>query len=392
MPIVSVIIPVYNAEQFIDRCLESIVNQTYTEFEILLMVGVCADDSAEKCLEWEKKDGRISVVVRHWGCAEARNYGLEIAKGKYIAYVDADDYIDSHFLEKMIRPLEIDETVDVSCCGFARFDGSGMKDVILPKCTGKVVSINPFDYLDMVGYGVVWLRVYKRDWLVEKNIKMYDGGHEDDAMAIMMAVRVKKVFYLNEALYFYNMENEDSMMHHPENHYDYCNALAYALNYLQSEGLYEPVKYEIRKRCVSGIRNIGSLMGSDRHFEETVEVFLNNYFPEVIEDIRFRKERKLKKTDRIVLFGAGADGRQFLQKHSELTIAYIVDNNEKRQNASVGKLSVYGFEKLLSEKETVTVIITSKNFYYDIAKQLRDNGIENYVAMDEYTKRLYEGE
>ena len=99
---VSVIVPVYNVEKYLDRCLDSIINQTLNEIEIILVDDGSTDSSGEKCDEYKKKDLRIKVIhKKNKGLGYARNSGLEVATGKYIAFVDSDDYIDRRMFESL---------------------------------------------------------------------------------------------------------------------------------------------------------------------------------------------------------------------------------------------------------------------------------------------------
>ena len=100
-PLVSVIIPVYNAEQYLCECLESVVNQTLREIEIICVDDGSTDDSLPVIRKLQKKDSRISVLLQeHKGAGAARNLGLAHAKGQYLAFLDADDYFDPQLLEK----------------------------------------------------------------------------------------------------------------------------------------------------------------------------------------------------------------------------------------------------------------------------------------------------
>ena len=92
--LISVIVPVYNVEEYLDRCIESIVNQTYKNLEILLIDDGSTDNSYNICDKWAKKDNRIKVVHKeNGGVSSARNVGLDVATGDYIGFVDSDDYI-----------------------------------------------------------------------------------------------------------------------------------------------------------------------------------------------------------------------------------------------------------------------------------------------------------
>ena len=352
MPKVSVIIPVYNVETYIDRCMKSVLEQTCEDTEILLMVGQCKDDSLNRCITWQKKDERIIIVSRKdTSLGDARNYGLKIAKGKYAIYVDADDFIRSDYIEKMIAPLEEDDTIEVTCCGFAKYSQNGIEEQILPLYEGEMIGEGFWDYTKQMGYGVVWLRAYRKDWLLANQIEMFDGCHEDDAMTIIMSVLTKRVFYIKEALYFYNTENSESLMHNAKGRCDYCKALAFAIDYLKRKNIYEPYRYEVRRYCINGIRGMRKYVGYNREFDETVIAFLTEYFPEVIGDINFRKQKKVELKGKTVLFGAGADGKRFLKANPEVPIAYIVDNNKKLRDTCICSYRIFGFDRLLEEKE-----------------------------------------
>lgn len=115
---ISVIVPVYNAENYIDGCIESILAQTYTDFEILLIDDGSKDMSGAKCDEWASLDKRIRVIHKeNKGIASVRNMGISQAQGEYIAWVDSDDYIDNHFLEYLYNALQ-DNEADMAICGF----------------------------------------------------------------------------------------------------------------------------------------------------------------------------------------------------------------------------------------------------------------------------------
>lgn len=105
-PIVSVIVPVYNVEKYLNRCMESLVNQTENNIEIILIDDGSKDSSGLMCDEWEKKDSRVRVIhKKNEGLGFARNSGIKIAKGEYIAYVDSDDYLETVALEKVVARL-----------------------------------------------------------------------------------------------------------------------------------------------------------------------------------------------------------------------------------------------------------------------------------------------
>ena len=114
---VTVIVPVYNVIDYLDRALESIVNQTHDDLEIILVDDGSTDGSGARCDEWAKKDSRIKVIhKKNGGLSSARNAGLDIAAGDFISFPDSDDYIDKDYFEKMLAEMD-DPEVTMVCCG-----------------------------------------------------------------------------------------------------------------------------------------------------------------------------------------------------------------------------------------------------------------------------------
>lgn len=115
---VSIIVPVYNVEKYLDKCIESIVNQTYRNIEIILVDDGSPDKCPEVCNEWAKKDDRIKVIHKeNGGLSSARNAALEIAQGDYITFVDSDDWIENDMIQSMLTCAAKNDA-DIVCCGF----------------------------------------------------------------------------------------------------------------------------------------------------------------------------------------------------------------------------------------------------------------------------------
>lgn len=106
MTLVSVIVPVYNVEKYMRKCIDSIINQTYTNLEIILVDDGALDRSGEICDEYAQIDPRIKVLhKKNGGLASARNAGIKIATGEYISYIDSDDWVETEFIEMLLRGL-----------------------------------------------------------------------------------------------------------------------------------------------------------------------------------------------------------------------------------------------------------------------------------------------
>ena len=119
--LVSVIIPVYNVEKYLSKCLDSIVNQTYNNLQIILVNDGTKDNSLEICQNYQNKDSRIQVINKeNGGLSSARNKGLEYAEGKYCLFVDSDDYVELDLIESAVSKME-EVNADMVVFGFERF-------------------------------------------------------------------------------------------------------------------------------------------------------------------------------------------------------------------------------------------------------------------------------
>ena len=120
-PLLSVIVPIYNVEDYLNECIESIIKQTYKDLEIILVDDGSTDKSGIICDEYVKKDGRICVIHKtNKGLLEARLTGVEKAKGKYITFVDSDDWIVENMYEDLLRTLET-SNAEIVICGIYRY-------------------------------------------------------------------------------------------------------------------------------------------------------------------------------------------------------------------------------------------------------------------------------
>ena len=169
---ISVIIPVYNAEKYLTKCLNSIVNQTYTNLEIILVNDGSKDSSLNICYEYKKKDDRIKVINNdNHGASYSRNCGISISTGEYIMFIDADDYIENNFIERLITCNEY-ETYDLFISCYTDFYD---KNIFKEK---KLIDENILtfdlkkDYLNIVKYlRTPWGKIYKLNIIKENNIK-----------------------------------------------------------------------------------------------------------------------------------------------------------------------------------------------------------------------------
>lgn len=204
--LISIIVAVYNAQPFIEKCLESLLNQSYRHIEIVLVDDGSTDDSYMICKGFERIDSRIKVVQKeNEGSASARNLGLEKANGTYVIFVDADDMVDSEYIEKLYRGIEF---ADVAICGFDRFEKEGIfYDGKILDEKGMISKEKVFEhtFASNIITGGAWNKLLNMSILREH--KLYfdrDIFKSEDTLFIAKYYQYcEKFFYVPEYLYHY---------------------------------------------------------------------------------------------------------------------------------------------------------------------------------------------
>ncbi len=207
MPLISVIVPVYNVEDYLRECVDSILNQTFRDFELILVDDGSKDNCPSICDEYVKKDERVVVIhKKNGGLSSARNTGLDIHKGEFVSFIDSDDIVDKRFLEILYSAFTAD--VDFTMCKFKFFS----KKIILPQNREE----RNFEYISENDF---WLRHFgggNKPSCCNKIFKSYifdrlrfkEGTtSEDEYIMHHITSRCKKVAFLNDELYFYRMRD-----------------------------------------------------------------------------------------------------------------------------------------------------------------------------------------
>lgn len=212
-PKISVIVPVYNAEKYLHRCVDSILAQTFTDFELLLIDDGSKDLSGAICDEYARKDERVKVWHKeNEGISATREFGLRQANGKYIQFVDSDDWIDENMLKMMIVEAEIKNS-DIVNCGFTE---------IFPckNVPHRFSYINKNEFLQDVvasNWGVLWKLLINQKVILDNDIhfpRNINNG-EDYYFVVNCLLNAKNVGFVDECLYFYNRCNSQSTISTP---------------------------------------------------------------------------------------------------------------------------------------------------------------------------------
>lgn len=216
-PKVSIIVPIYNAEENLARCIESVLKQDYREFELLLMDDGSRDSSGEICDSFAKEDARVRVIHKeNTGVSDTRNQALALAKGEYIQFLDSDDWITTDATELLVRSAK-EHDCDMVIADFYRVIGERLahkgdiqEDGLLTREEFAAYMMeNPADFY----YGVLWNKLYRRD-IIEKNQLTMEAEISwcEDFIFNMEYIRhVKSVYALQVPIYYY-VKTEGSLV------------------------------------------------------------------------------------------------------------------------------------------------------------------------------------
>lgn len=208
MKTISIIVPVYKVEKYLSKCIDSILNQTFQEFELILVDDGSPDNCGRICDEYASRDSRIRVIHQeNKGISAARNAGLDIAKGEYIAFVDSDDWLEIDTYEFLINNI-VKSNADIASCGLRNcyendssienYDAGLVKNIVLSKdqCFEMIFSKN-----DMITV-YAWNKLYKAE--VFSDLRYPEGKVYEDAFVILdILLRCNSMFITTKKLYNY---------------------------------------------------------------------------------------------------------------------------------------------------------------------------------------------
>lgn len=208
MPLISVIIPVFNVENYLDQCIRSVVDQTYRNLEIILIDDGATDKSPSICDKWKEKDSRIRVIHKNnAGLSSARNCGLDLCNGEYVAFLDSDDWLHCNCYERVLEKA-LSSQSDITCYDIFEYYNSGLKKTnhLVCEIEGSVFALSILKDLFNI-WPLVWAKLYKRSWLRKYKLRFINGTlYEDNPFIFSCWIRNPKVSFVYEPLHYYRME------------------------------------------------------------------------------------------------------------------------------------------------------------------------------------------
>lgn len=283
--LVSIIVPIYNVEQYLEKCIDSILSQTYKNIEVILVNDGSKDRSGMIAKNYAEKDPRIKYIEQeNQGQGKARNVGIENAKGKYVAFVDSDDTIDKKMIERMIEKLT-DENLDIVFCDYIRKDDQGNEleryvhpqdelTVYEPEKQKEVILVDP----------VPWNKIFKKELF--DTIKFPSQVWYEDLRTIpKLIVKAKRIGIIKEPLYYYLQRSGSTMSSkNLSRQEESLHALDDLLDYFKANHLYKTYEKELEFLCIAhvyvfGINRLARIPKSKEMIRK-FKNYTNEHFPD----------------------------------------------------------------------------------------------------------------
>lgn len=209
----SIIVPVYNVESYLPKCIDSILQQTYKNYELILVDDGSTDNSGVICDEYAKRDNRISVIHKqNGGLSSARNAGLDRCLGLYISFIDSDDYIDGDLYTKAIEKMEQEAEIDMVWLNYYNFYDDGRKDIHMNQKEYYVKKSDKSTLYQLVNKeALAWLKIYRKR--VFENIRYPEGKILEDLYIVPDLFDVVNTIFVSKIGYIAYRQRNGSICH-----------------------------------------------------------------------------------------------------------------------------------------------------------------------------------
>lgn len=254
---ISVIVPIYKVEQYLEECVDSLIEQTYKNIEIILVDDGSPDNCGAICDRYAEQDDRIQVIhKKNGGLSDARNAGLDIASGEYVLFIDSDDYVSVDMVEELYGAIK-KQNADISVCYFQRVYVGNRKDKITEIDEPKE-CYSPKELLSQLYTTnnspiafVAWNKVYKKTLFSENGIRYPEGKyHEDTFTTYQLLYYAMKIAVVRKPLYFYRIRNDSIMTEgFSEKRLDNLEAMQQEMEFYHEKGETELLTMALNRFC-----------------------------------------------------------------------------------------------------------------------------------------------
>lgn len=271
---VSIIVPAYNVEEYIDRCIESLVNQTYKDIEIIIINDGSKDGTPEKCETWAHKDSRIRYYSQeNHGLGYVRNHGVDLTFGEYIMFVDSDDWVDLTIVDKLLCEL-IKTNSDIAVCDRYQIVTLSGRSEIICNDVDKIIDVHKNKKCIHEISTSAWAKLYRKSLIVDNNVKEPDHYYEDAVTPILIALS-NKICNIKEPLYYYIYDREGSIINTTKSTSHLIKYLETLITGFKDYGLFEEFKSELQELVFKRIK--WSLWNVQKNFSREKEQIIENF-------------------------------------------------------------------------------------------------------------------
>lgn len=407
---ISVIIPVYNVEKYIDDCMKSILHQTLSEVEIICVDDGGTDSSISIIKKYQEKHKNISIISygENRGQAFARNRGMLAANGEYVYYVDADDYLhDQDVLEDLYNEA-VKSKLDFICFDAESYIEEGVSDTIHSfsmNRLGSAITDGKTAILSCVKHDqfrpVIWQELWKRSFLLDNNLLFEEdtSPHEDLLFVLEAFVKGERVKYIPRICYVYRVRQGSST----SGKYSVKRLVAHTLCYikgikfLQDNRLFDnkmlPVFVEymnhakriIKKEAIGLIKegtDLSNLFDDNPEYKFYFTLLLVEDFPYLKEPLRPEQYQRLKNAENIIVYGAGNVGQSVVDlldkfgiDHYQIAVTNKIDMKHMRE------YQIYNLSDLREYADKSLVIVANMQSKVEMKEYALNQGFTNFLVI-----------
>ncbi len=296
-PKLSIILPVYNTEQYLEKCLNSILDNTFQDFELIIVNDGSPDNSEKIILDFKEKyqDKIVYIKKENGGLSDARNCGMQVARGEYISFIDSDDYIEQDMYEEMMKKLEYYPFDIVACDVNLVYENLDKVDVISSGYNKDLLNKDDIKETMTYFYPTVWNKIYKAE--VIKGITFLKGvWYEDLEFMLKVYPNINSIGVVKKPLHNYLQRKNSITYTYNDKLYDIINNMESVIAFYKEKGIYEEYKDELEylyaRYAFATFPKRLAKCGNKEKYNKGIEFAINKvkeYFPE------YKNNKYLKK-------------------------------------------------------------------------------------------------
>ena len=395
---ISVVVPVYNVGDVLKNTLDSIVNQTYKDIEIICVDDGSTDNSYEILKDYESKDNRFIVLQQvHQNAGAARNLGLKKSTGKYIYFLDSDDYFKPNMFQEMYDAAERHKA-DIVVCNAERYYENGEIDLkSVPFVYPNTPVDQPFNWKDFpqdifkMLSPAPWNKLYLRELIVENNLEFQSiECFNDTSFAYAIRVLARRIVYLDNAYINYRKHRKGSITSTYSKYViNIIKCYMLTKDLLITYGVYDDLRHPLIKIFRAHIQALVPRLNNEQYenFLQSIKEFLPNEYKMFSSAFRsdyitFDYLKKYISNKRIVFWGASLYLQNLLKGQEKLdNVIGVIDKNSSIWGDYIEGYKVYS-PSALTDLSPESILLTIKNNYEDIYPELQEYLANNYPEIE----------